>query len=143
MAHSLEVRVPLLDVDLAEYAYGLPGVSKLSQDRAPGTLAGKRVLIDAVRDVIPDWVWRGPKRGFGMPFGEWLRGPLRTLAEETLHDRDFLSMGWIDGRQAAREWESFVNNGGTHWSTVWTDVMLALWWRHGFREAVTPRSRDA
>lgn len=131
MAHSLEVRVPLLDIEVSEYAYGLPADSKLLPGAPRGALPGKRVLIDAVRDVIPDWVWRKPKRGFSMPFGEWLRGPVRDLAEETLWDREFRQQGWIDGREAEREWRRFLDDHTAHWGGVWTVMMLALWWRHG------------
>jgi asparagine synthase (glutamine-hydrolysing) len=133
MAHSLEVRVPLLDVEVSEYAYGLPAESKLRLGAPRGSLTGKRVLIDAVRDVIPEWVWRKPKRGFSMPFGEWLRGPVRELAEETLRDREFRQQGWIDDREAEREWRRFLDDRTAHWGGVWTVMMLALWWRHGLR----------
>jgi asparagine synthase (glutamine-hydrolysing) len=132
MAHSLEVRVPLLDVEVAEFAFGLPASSKLGASEPGGTMVGKRVLLRAVGDLIPDWTWRKPKRGFTLPFGEWLRGPLRPLAEDALGDSAFGGLGWVDGAAVDREWRRFLNDRSAHWSVVWTTLMLALWARESF-----------
>jgi asparagine synthase (glutamine-hydrolysing) len=135
MAHSLEVRVPFLDVDLAEFTYGLPAESKLGKPAGGTGIAGKRVLLRAIGDLIPDWTWRKPKRGFTLPFGEWLRGPLRPLVEETLGDSGFRGCGWIDTQEADREWRQLLKNPNAHWSGVWTVLMLALWERNFLRTA--------
>jgi asparagine synthase (glutamine-hydrolysing) len=129
MAHSLEVRVPFLDVELAEFAYGLPGASKIAPEGPEGMPRGKRVLVQAVKDLIPEWTYRRPKRGFSMPFGEWLRGPLRGLAEDVLADRSFRSSGLLDDREIDRVWKRFRAGGHDHWTRVWSLMVLALWWR--------------
>ena len=80
MANSLEVRAPLLDTAFAEYAAGLPLSEKLHH------FDGKRALKRAVSPWLPREVVQRPKKGFGMPVGAWLRGPLKSLAEELLLD---------------------------------------------------------
>lgn len=127
MAHSLEVRVPLLDVDLAEFAFGLPGAAKIGGSTDGTEIGGKKVLLRAVKDLIPEWTWRKPKRGFMMPFGEWLRGPLRPLVEDVLNDTGFRSRGWIDPSEANREWQMLLRDPTVNWSRVWTIMMLGLW----------------
>jgi len=133
MAHSLEIRVPLLDVDLAEYVYGLPQDAKLAPASTGAAPAGKRILIDALRDVLPEWTWRKPKRGFTLPFGEWLRGPMRGLVDDILIDPGFRGDGLLDEIEVQREWRTFLAGQGTHWSVVWTTLMLKLWWYDALR----------
>jgi asparagine synthase (glutamine-hydrolysing) len=143
MAHSLEVRVPLLDVDVAEFAFGLPAESKIGPPGPGEPATAKRVLLRAVGDLIPDWTWRKPKQGFTLPFGEWLRGPLRPLAEDAYGDPAFASLGWVDAAAARREWRRFLNDPSAHWSVVWTTLMLALWSRSAVAPAPDNESHDA
>jgi asparagine synthase (glutamine-hydrolysing) len=140
MAHSLEVRVPFLDVGLAEFVHGLPGDSKLGASVTGAGVIGKRILIQAVRDLIPDWTWRKPKRGFTLPFGEWLRGPMRPLVEETLSDSAFRTSGLIDASEADREWRGFLQNPTANWTHVWTILILALWQQEFLRPAAKRRT---
>jgi asparagine synthase (glutamine-hydrolysing) len=74
MAHALEVRPVLLDHCLAEFAFMLPPAHKLNPS------GGKRILIEATRDLIPEEILTRPKMGFGMPLFEWLCGPLAQRA---------------------------------------------------------------
>src|SRR5437899_10616020 len=85
MAHSLEVRAPFLDPTLVELALSLPSRTHF------GLFSGKRLLRRALRDLVPTHVLRAPKRGFEVPVGDWLSGPLQTLYREivspvALHD---------------------------------------------------------
>ncbi len=137
MAHSLEVRVPFLDLDLVEFAYGLPGEAQRGPVESGGPSIGKRALVLALQDLLPAWTYRTPKRGFRMPFAEWLRGPLRPLAEETLRDAQFRSSGLLVDREIDRLWAGFLQGDSVPWTWVWTALMLALWWQ-GSRRAATP-----
>ncbi len=74
MAHSLEMRSPLLDHALMETAAALPSTSKLK-----GRVT-KRVLKDAVRQWVPDEILDRPKMGFSPPLGDWLRGDAARAA---------------------------------------------------------------
>ena len=80
MAHSLEVRSPLLDHEFMELCAGFPGSWKLSG----GTT--KKLFKDALRPWLPDHLLDRPKWGFGVPIAAWFRGPLRDLPREILLD---------------------------------------------------------
>jgi asparagine synthase (glutamine-hydrolysing) len=67
MLHGLEVRSPFLDTGVVDVATRLPAVFKFHRGR------GKRVLREALRDVLPAAVLDRPKKGFGIPIGRWLR----------------------------------------------------------------------
>jgi asparagine synthase (glutamine-hydrolysing) len=71
MAVSLEARVPLLDVDLLEFAQRMPGHLRVTAE------GGKRLFRKAIRDLVPDFVLTAPKKGFAVPLDQWFRGPLR------------------------------------------------------------------
>lgn len=76
MAHSLEVRPVLLDHKVAEYVFALPARLK------SGVNGGKRLLVDAVADLLPRQVIERPKMGFELPLVPWLRKELRSVARE-------------------------------------------------------------
>ncbi len=65
---GLAVRSPFLDHRVAEFAFSLPADYKLSGQKR------KRILVDAFKDILPPGLAKRPKRGFGVPAGEWLRG---------------------------------------------------------------------
>jgi asparagine synthase (glutamine-hydrolysing) len=73
MAHGLELRVPLVDVRLAETLLSLAPEIRLRQ--------GKKLLLEAVPE-IPEWVWNQPKRGFRFPFQQWMEGQFGELLAE-------------------------------------------------------------
>ena len=78
MAVSLEVRVPLLDHRIVEFAVRTPLDFKFRNGR------GKYLLKSISRDFFPASMLDRPKRGFGIPANEWMRGPLRGLLEKEL-----------------------------------------------------------
>jgi asparagine synthase (glutamine-hydrolysing) len=141
MAHSLEVRVPFLDVDVAEFAYGLPAVSKLSPPCGAPPGPGKRVLLRAAQDLLPDWVGRSPKRGFTLPFATWLRGAVRDLAADVLDDSSFAGAGWIDPRGLSEAREDLLKGRVERWPRVWSLVVLGLWLKN--RLATAPKAGPA
>jgi len=71
MAVSLEARVPLLDVELVDFALSIPGDLRVTQS------GSKRLFRRAIREIVPDFVLAGPKRGFAVPLAQWFRGSLR------------------------------------------------------------------
>ena len=78
MAHSLEVRVPLLDHKFVEWISGLPVSDKLRGQE------GKYILKKAMEPHLPHDVLYRPKMGFGVPLGKWFRGPLKKRLRESL-----------------------------------------------------------
>ena len=110
MAHSLEVRVPLLDRAVADLALSLPDGSKLGSADVLGPAAGgtyrrtgaKRILIDAFRHLLPEGIAEQAKRGFALPVGAWLLGPLaeplaECLSEAAVRRRGLLAPGQVSG----------------------------------------------
>jgi asparagine synthase (glutamine-hydrolysing) len=90
MAHSLELRVPFLDNEVATMALGLATPLKVRG------LAKKRLLRQALAPLLPKEVLRGPKQGFSIPVAAWLRGPLQGFARETLSAETLSRQGWLD-----------------------------------------------
>jgi asparagine synthase (glutamine-hydrolysing) len=90
MAHSLELRVPFLDRQVADFALGLATPLKVR-----GT-AKKRLLRQALAPLLPEEILRGPKQGFSIPLAGWLRGPLQPFARETLSPATLERQGCLD-----------------------------------------------
>ena len=128
MAHGLEVRVPLLDHELAEYVIGLPDALKATHGLP------KRLLIESLNGLLPPNVVNRPKQGFVLPLDAWMRGPLHDFC------RDRLGPGRLGGRGIFREkalaelWSAFLaGKPSATWSRVWLLVALEEWLdRQGF-----------
>jgi asparagine synthase (glutamine-hydrolysing) len=123
MAHSLEVRSPLLDHCFMEVAARLPLPTKVSRG------SSKRLLKDAVRRWIPDHVLDRPKCGFSMPLSSWLRNELRHVPSSVLLDRRAVERGLF--RRAAverliKDHQRGVNDNG---NKLWALIQLELWFR--------------
>jgi asparagine synthase (glutamine-hydrolysing) len=138
LAHSLEVRVPLLDVPLVDLSLSLPPSVKLEKEgggsdpfRATYRSTGsKRILIDAglKKGFLRDGIDLQPKRGFTMPFYGWLRGPLREVMEDALSDRTIRERGLFSIAQVEKVRESFLA-GKTEWYFSWLLMVTEIWCR--------------
>lgn len=117
MAHSLEVRVPLIDHRLVERMLAIPGPLKL-RDHEP-----KWMLVDAARDLPREIVDR-PKRGFELPFKHWLPGALREQVESTIGSPKLTGLLRNDAMQ--KTWRDFLD-GRLSWSRVWSLYVLGEW----------------
>ena len=120
MAHSLEVRVPLLDHVLVEWAATLPPGLRLN------ARASKHVLKEALGPCLPQAVMRRPKMGFAIPLGGWLRNELRDWAGDLIGATDWKGLGIAPGpiRDAWRRHQSAADD---ETDRLWTAVMLADW----------------
>ena len=78
MAFGIEARVPMLDHELTDYVMGLPSSYKVKRGQK------KWLLRSALRNLVPNEVLDGPKTGFGVPYGFWLKGPLAQYTRERL-----------------------------------------------------------
>ena len=117
MTHSLEVRVPFLDTELAAYVAGL--------DPAAKAVGEKGLLKEAMSDDIPLEVIEREKTGFNFPFADWLREDLADLVD------DALSASALEGTpldaDAAASVRRGYERGDEHWSRVWALVVLSRW----------------
>lgn len=122
MAHGIEVRVPLLDHDLGDFVLGLPARIKL---RAGDS---KSLFKRAVAGLVPDFVINRPKAGFGVPYGQWLRGPLRSLAQDVLLVPHVATTGLFDVARVEQLLAEHVSGVRDHAFVLWKLLNLGLWW---------------
>lgn len=123
MAHSLEVRSPLLDHVFMEMAASLPVTAKISR----GT--GKRLLKEALRPWIPKDVLDRPKRGFTMPIAHWLRHELRQLPAALLLDSHALGRGMFERRAIEQLITDHQRGAADNSDKLWALIQLELWFR--------------
>jgi len=122
MAVSLEVRAPFLDPRIAEYAASLPPEYKLKGNK------GKYILKKAVEDLLPKTILQRPKKGFGIPIAEWLKGRLNPLmhdllAPERLKKQDLFNAGFV--QKLIKEHET---GAASHHKQLWTLLVFQLWY---------------
>jgi asparagine synthase (glutamine-hydrolysing) len=121
MAMSLEVREPLLDHRLVEFAWTLPLSMKVRGAK------GKRVLRRVLDRYVPHALIERPKMGFGMPLETWLRGRLRDWAESLLDERTMRAQGLLDPRPIREKWDEHVAGKGEWKYHLWAVLMLQSW----------------
>jgi len=121
MAHSLELRVPFLDNEVAALALGLARPLKVR-----GT-AKKRLLRRALAPLLPKQVLRGPKQGFSIPVAAWLRGPLQGFARETLSTETLARQGWLDPAAVTRLLDDHCAGREDLSRQLWGLIAFTLW----------------
>jgi asparagine synthase (glutamine-hydrolysing) len=128
MANSLEVRCPLLDHRLVEYAASLPSHLKLRGSRT------KLIFKEAIRDLLPDEIIARKKMGFAVPVGSWLRKDLRALVAEyvlgTAKRHDL-----FDGA-ILKKWHGEHQSGRRDRTTeLWGVLVFNMWYDRFVRNA--------
>jgi asparagine synthase (glutamine-hydrolysing) len=121
MSVSLEVRAPFLDRRVVEYAASLPADFKL---RGRTT---KYILKRAIEPLVPAFVTRRPKKGFGVPVAEWLKGRLRPLARDLLSPTRLARHGLFDPAYVARLQDEHERGLANHRKLLWTLLVFELW----------------
>jgi asparagine synthase (glutamine-hydrolysing) len=121
MAHSLELRVPFLDNEVAAMALGLSTPLKVRG------LAKKRLLRQALAPLLPKEVLRGPKQGFSIPVAAWLRGPLQPFARETLSAETLARQGWLDPATVAAQLDAHCSGREDLSRQLWGLIAFTLW----------------
>jgi len=122
MANSVEARVPFLDPTLVEFVYRLPASQKL----ANGT--PKALLKKAISDVVPPWVVKRPKQGFGAPVDAWLQSDLGNLFESLIETDAIRAYFRQDALRTALA-RTRAGRGRPK-MFLWPVVNFALWHRH-------------
>jgi asparagine synthase (glutamine-hydrolysing) len=124
MAHGLEIRVPFLDHKVAEF------VSGVAPARQSARGVPKRLLVQAMSDLLPGEILRRPKMGFMFPWDSWLRQRLRPRMEQLFDefpDDNGLGLCMANCRAV---WRRFLDGArGVTWARVWAIYVLLSWYR--------------
>jgi asparagine synthase (glutamine-hydrolysing) len=122
MAHSLELRVPLLDHPIVEFVAAQPDAIK----RRNG--AYKPLLVEALGDLLPPEVSERPKQGFTFPWAQWMRGPLAPRITARLRDMPPALDRRLDRDAVDAAWTGF-QAGRYGWLRPWSLYVLNEWVR--------------
>jgi asparagine synthase (glutamine-hydrolysing) len=122
MAVSLEVRAPLLDHRLVELAVGLP----ISMKRRRRTT--KWILHKLLYKRLPRALVDRPKLGFGVPIGDWMRGPLKERMEVYVNSQDLEDLG-INPAPVRQLWRDFLAHRSHRTDLLWHVYSLVAWSR--------------
>jgi asparagine synthase (glutamine-hydrolysing) len=123
MAHSLEVRVPFVDVKVVDYVLSLPGGWKVSGDSGP-----KPLLADALSDLLPREFMGRPKMGFTLPFEKWMQGKLRGDISKVMEGKKRLTSVGLNSEVVEGIWKKFLQSPrALGWTRPWAIYVLVKW----------------
>ncbi len=123
MAVSLEVRAPLLDHRVAEFAWSLPLALKIRNGQA------KWVLRQVLYRHVPASLVDRPKAGFSVPVGAWLRTELRDWAEDLLDESKLRQAGFFHPAPIRKLWADHLSGVRNGQYALWSILMFEAWRR--------------
>jgi len=121
MGVSLETRIPLLDHRIVEFAWRLPLSMKIRDGQS------KWLLRQVLYRYVPRDIVERPKKGFSVPIGDWLRGPLRDWAESLLDEKSIREDGLLNPAPIRDVWTAHLE-GKHDWSPYLWDVLMFQTW---------------
>ena len=122
MANSLELRSPMLDVNVVEWGLSLPRKYKIKGFET------KHILKDVARSLVPAELIDRPKMGFGIPRAEWLRTGMKELVIDTLTDTTATQRSWFNPKEVSKVIDGHMA-GEDKDNLIWPMLMLELWAR--------------
>jgi asparagine synthase (glutamine-hydrolysing) len=123
MAVGLEVRAPLLDHRVLEFAWTLPHAMRIRDG------VTKWALREVLAKHVPRALWERPKRWFTMPVRGWLTGPLRPWAEELLSDASLAQIPILRPAAVRAEWARVLDGRAGNGHAMWAVLQLLAWWK--------------
>jgi asparagine synthase (glutamine-hydrolysing) len=123
MAHSLEVRPPLMEHRMVEFAASVPAGLKLKGTKL------KYILRQVASRHVDESLITRRKQGFAFPIGHWIRGDLRELVENALETSRFVEQGTFNHDYVAAMLDEHVRGARDHSFRVWIFLNLELWYR--------------
>ena len=130
MHHSLEVRCPLLDHELMEFAFRIPCRYNLRGFK------GKLLLRKLLRRYLPEPLTKLPKRGFSVPLGTWFRGPLKPLLDEMLADRGSVMWDYFDRQTLQKHITAHATGRANLKSGLWRALFFYRWSQQHLQSSV-------
>jgi asparagine synthase (glutamine-hydrolysing) len=121
MANSLEVRAPLLDHRVIEYAARIPSSLKLRRGEK------KYILKECFKPLLPHDILYRKKMGFSVPLASWLRGEIRKNFESLVLGGTALDSGYFSKPAAQRLWQEHLSERRDHSAPLWSLLMFCLW----------------
>lgn len=120
MAHGLEMRVPLLDHRVVEFAFNLPMNLKIHQGQT------KVILRNILKEEINEKFFDRPKMGFAIPLSDWLRGPLKDWAWDLINQKK-LNDGLIDVSMVKHIFNEHISYKRNWQNKIWTILVYIIW----------------
>ena len=124
MAHSLEVREPLMDHELVEWLATLPSSLKIQGQE------GKYLFKKALEPHLPQDVLYRPKMGFSVPLARWFRGPLRQRVRDAVMGPRLAATGWFNAAYLRHLVEAHQSASADYSAPLWTLMMFEAFLRH-------------
>ncbi|CAN5395997.1 amidotransferase 1, exosortase A system-associated [soil metagenome] len=141
MAHSLEVREPLMDHELVEWLATLPSSIKLRGQE------GKYLLKKAMEPHLPHDILYRPKMGFAVPLARWFRGPLRERVKQAVLGPRLAATGWFNRPYLEHLVQAHQSGARDYSAPLWTLLMFEAFLRQvvdgGAAQASTEPAREA
>ncbi|NNM84845.1 MAG: asparagine synthase (glutamine-hydrolyzing) [Phycisphaerales bacterium] len=122
MAYGLEVRAPFLDHRVAEFA------ASLQDTRLFGGNRGKLLLRQAFGHMLPPEIMQRKKHGFGLPIGQWFRGPLRGDLADRLTDSKAFARRYLRAAAVDELLRQHITGEHDHTHRLFTLLMLEIWY---------------
>ncbi len=128
MAHSLEVRPPMVDHQFMDLAWSVPSALKIRRGET------KWIFKNASEKWLPTDIIYRKKQGFEIPIDAWLRGPLRPFFEQTVLDDGNILSEYLNLATVRTLFQQHCNRSGRHGNVLWSILVLGAWMNHYLSE---------
>jgi asparagine synthase (glutamine-hydrolysing) len=122
MANSLEVRAPLLDKEMVEFAATVPSEMKFKKGEK------KHILKEAFKPMLPEGILYRKKMGFSVPLASWFRHEIKDLAKRHIIDDAQGLKSIFNHSQIKNLWDEHQNSRADHSTLLWSMLMFEMWW---------------
>ena len=126
MSASLETRAPFLDPRILRAAWNIGDEHKVA------AFTGKAVLRNILDRHVPNNLIERPKQGFAVPIDRWLRGELKSWAEDLLSPEKIEAYGVLHSELISQLWSVHLSGRRNHGQALWNFLMLQGWLEHQF-----------